>query len=111
MKKNGTELKLPVSPAELVETIQKLKSLGVYSLRMEGLDFEIDPPGRRDDYYAPGAEDRRPMVPPSRDLGPECEVCGDEKMPSKWGRGFYCVACYKKSRDAGGGRRGRQYRN
>lgn len=93
-----------LSARELSDLLEKAKELGVISLKIKGLEFAFDEQGRPcDENHEPidMNRGRRAFIPPSRAARPVCRDCGSEKVPSKQGRGFYCVTCYIDRKERG----------
>lgn len=84
--KQRTKLTLATT-RDLVETIAKLRELGVKNLEMDGLSFQRPEDSARQDEE----EAREPR--------PVCEHCGARKSPSNHG-GFYCKPCWQQWKDS-----------
>lgn len=79
-----------VHSKEISELLERAKALGASSLRLE---FSLTGNGDGHENEAE-AEASGELIPPPRSARPLCGACGEEEVPSKSGRGFYCVACY-----------------
>jgi hypothetical protein len=80
---------------EIVEVAEKLKALGVAVFKMQGIEYDFSKSLINGTEIARGA----PMTPPPRNPRPICD-CGAEKIPSKRGRGFYCVECFIRDKES-----------